>query len=344
MFTVNSPNFVLDALGNITIGGVMVADTEMYLCYNYASRPGALYSGKVSVLKLDGGTFTTYYVSSGGIFSETSTAVGLNTPVLKLGIDQAIQAIITDKQLQAQSIYAPYGIFEDMALSYANGNYGGRVYKCCSSTADNGIASPGWVKKYVDAVMPSTPDLSGYMKRSVNIISGTESVSYCLRNAYVSSNGGIEFTLQQINTSDARLKDIIARLNDVSALYMSLVPETFSFKPGMDGYDSSVIHFGVDAQATIKAMEAAGLNSENYCLVFKEDPMDIFGDTKYVNDHVLKVDYNEFHGLHIAMIQKQQKEIQKLQMENMELRGKIDILEQRMEELTYVINNKINQS
>lgn len=349
MFRVTSPNFTIDDSGNVDIGGIITAYGSLYLDARLfpAGSPQ-----KVNALTAKT-TIYTHYESRGnrpkGIYSYSAGSSEL-APILEIGKEASV--VTTDKQLQATSIYAPEGLFAECVMTYADianlwlmssadGTYGGTVYQCNGSYGNEGLASPGWVKNYVSRNMPSV-DLSGYMRRSVNVISGTQSVSYCLRNAYVSSSGGIEFTLQAINTSDARLKNIKRRLDDVTILYMLLVPEEFCFKPGMQGYDSTVTHFGVDAQATINAMEKAGINPSDYCLVFEEWPVEALGESTYVHDKVLKVDYNELHALHISMIQKQQKEIDELKRENMRLSGEITILNQKMEEILNVINHKDN--
>ena len=48
--------------------------------------------------------------------------------------------------------------------------------------------------------------------------------------------------------------------------------------------------------------------------------------------------------LMLKLIQEQHEEIESLKSQNFALQGSMAILEQRMEELEHVINNKINQS
>ena len=348
MFTVNSPNFVLDALGNITIGGVMVADTEMYLCYNYASRPGALYSGKVSVLKLDGGTFKTYYVSSGGIISETSAAVGLNTPVLKLGIDQSIQAIITDKQFQAPSIFANFGIFDQIAMGYATGTYGGRVYRCCDSVGDEGIASPGWVKNWAanqsyakSSDIPSSTYLDNrYMHNKVS--GGSDGAGSVFVHAIYYSSGTLTVTTASVSSSDERLKTSVSDMPDMESVYLKFKPKKFRFDDRLKGYDHRW-HYGLLAQSVEKDLIDAGVFLDDTGLIWKEPVYDDFHEREVINDElVYKLDKDELHAMHIQMIQKQHNEIEQLKRENLALQNRISILEQKMEVLENAINNKNN--
>ena len=351
MFTVNSPNFVLDALGNITIGGVMVADTEMYLCYNYASRPGALYSGKVSVLKLDGGTFKTYYVSSGGIISETSAAVGLNTPVLKLGIDQSIQAIITDKQFQAPSIFANLGIFDQIAMGYATGTYGGRVYRCCDSVGDEGIASPGWVKNWAEnqgyaksSDIPSVPSSTyldnRYMHNKVS--GGSDGAGSVFVHAIYYSSGTLTVKTASVSSSDERLKTNVSDMPDMESVYLKFKPKKFRFDDRLKGYDHRW-HYGLIAQSVEKDLIDAGIFLNDTGLIWKEPVYDDFHEREVINDElVYKLDKDELHAMHIQMIQKQHNEIEQLKQENLALKNRLSILEQKMEVLENVINNQNN--
>lgn len=351
MFTVNSPNFVLDALGNITIGGVMVADTEMYLCYNYASRPGALYSGKVSVLKLDGGTFTTYYVSSGGIISETSAAVGLNTPVLKLGIDQSIQAIITDKQFQAPSIFANFGIFDQIAMGYATGTYGGRVYRCCDSVGDEGIASPGWVKNWAanqgyakSSDIPSVPSSTYLDNRYMHdkVSGGSDGTGSVFVHAIYYSSGTLTVTTASVSSSDERLKTNVSDMPDMESVYLKFKPKKFRFDDRLKGYDHRW-HYGLIAQSVEKDLIDAGIFLNDTGLIWKEPVYDDFHEREVINDElVYKLDKDELHAMHIQMIQKQHTEIEQLKQENLALQNRLSILEQKMEVLENVINNQNN--
>lgn len=348
MFTVNSPNFVLDALGNITIGGVIVADTEMFLCYNYASRPGALYSGKVSVLKLDGGTFKTYYVSSGEIISETSAAVGLNTPVLKLGIDQSIQAIITDKQFQAPSIFANFGIFDQIAMGYATGTYGGRVYRCFDSVGDDGIASPGWVKNWAanqgyakSSDIPSSTYLDNrYMHKKAS--GGSDGTGSVFVHGIYYSSGTLTVTTASVSSSDERLKTSVSDMPDMESVYLKFKPKKFRFDDRLKGYDHRW-HYGLLAQSVEKDLIDAGVFLDDTGLIWKEPVYDDFHEREVINDElVYKLDKDELHAMHIQMIQKQHNEIEQLKQENLALQNRVSILEQKMEVLENVINNQNN--
>lgn len=88
------------------------------------------------------------------------------------------------------------------------------------------------------------------------------------------------------------------------------------------------------------------INPDLYSIVQKSKPLADTAEAQYTGgDDVYRVDYDQFHALHIYMIQKQQKEIEELKLDNFSLKGEVDILKQRlgkMEEMLNVINSKIN--
>lgn len=348
MFTVTSPNFIVDETGNVEIGGNFVADTRLSLCYDYASLPGIAYASKVDVLNIGGGSFNLYYVETTGkyILVETHTAIGGNSPVLYLGDDDKIRAVITDKQFQAPSIFANIGMFDQIAMGYATGTYGGRVYRCCDSVGDEGIASAGWVKKYVSAEIPNTSNFAPSThyhtitpsKIAPGSGSGTHNFMYNFET-YAGTNG-FSYTYGYVtgSLSDIRLKENIRKIEDISDKYMRLVPIQFNFHEDIDCVFKGT-HFGFIAQDVSKIF-----NDDSLSIVCREHQENESAN-KYLNgDDAYIMDKDELHALHVQMIQRHHIDIESLKQENLALQNKISILEQKMEVLENVINNKINQS
>lgn len=346
MFTIASPNIIIDEAGNVEIGGKFVADTQLNLCYEYASLPNISYASKVNVLKIDGGTFEKYYITKDGVLIETNSAVGMSLPLLLLGADPNIQAIITDKQFQAESIYSPEGIFDDLALDYTSGTYGGRVYKCCMSFGDDGIASPGWVKNYVSNNMPNTSNFAkanhtheNYVNDASYSFSDSPTTKYAPRYFGVSGNMlYVSGLLIATSSSDKRLKDNIAPLRDIHALYMCLYPVEYTWK---DGYVTTQkgVQFGLIAQDLEESLYRLGIADSGLILkeVAEEDERNIHGD-----EITYKIDKENLHAMHIQMIQLHEREIECLKQENLALKNQISILESEMEEFKNVIYNKNN--
>lgn len=360
MFTVTSPNFIVDENGNVEIGGEFVADTTMYLCFNYASLPGITHASKVDVLNVGGGELTTYSIYSGGILEETSVASGLNMPILNLGADEKIQLIKTDKQFQAASIYAGCGIFDDLGLLFTTGKYGGRIYKCLGGYGLEGIASPGYVQNWVSnqgyaksSDIPSVPSSSyldgRYMHDKQS--GGSDGTGSIFVHGVYYSSGVLTVTTASVSSSDERLKTNISDMPDMESIYLKFKPKKFRFDDRLKGYDHRW-HYGLLAQSVEKDLIDEGICLNDTGLIWKEPVYDDFHEREVIGDEaVYKLDKDELHAMHIQMVQKlwsrcndQQSEINDLRFKNLELSGELSILKREMEEIKDVINNKINQS
>lgn len=156
-------------------------------------------------------------------------------------------------------------------------------------------------------------------------IKGPDSSHNLATTTWVSSN----FTK---SGSDRRLKTDFKDMPDIAYLYMHLNPVMYKFKPGLKGYDDRT-HCGFIAQDIESLLK--GLNLGNINLVYKEkcdgdlsNETDIIGD-----DYVYRVDKDELHAMHVQMIQRQEKEIQQLRLENFSLNGEIEILKKQIERL-----------
>lgn len=156
-------------------------------------------------------------------------------------------------------------------------------------------------------------------------IKGPDSSHNLATTTWVSSN----FTK---SGSDRRLKTDFKDMPDIAYLYMHLNPVMYRFKPGLKGYDDRT-HYGFIAQDIESLLK--GLNLGNINLVYKEkcdgdlsNETDIIGD-----DYVYRVDKDELHAMHVQMIQRQEKEIQQLRLENFSLNGEIEILKKQIERL-----------
>ena len=350
MFTVDAPNITIDENGQVEIGGNFIADTAMYLCYNYASLPDMSFASKINVLNVCGGSFTKYYIASTGIFSEFFTATGLNTPVMKIGEDSKIQAVITDKQLQVGSIYATDGMFNDIALGFAIGTYGGRVYNCCDSVGDNGIASPGWVKNYVSAKMPDTSsfatvDSSGYVSNaryassagSASSATYADSAGSAKRCENESSNSHTancfisdSLIVYKVPSGSARrfktdIEPVVDAGLDPHRLYNIGVVQ-FKYKPSFYGLPEGT------EMPTVIGMLADDVDKEYPCACEYDD------DTGEV------INWLERYMIPpmLALIQEQHADIESLKQENLAMQNRLSILEQKMEEIANVINNQNN--
>ena len=128
--------------------------------------------------------------------------------------------------------------------------------------------------------------------------------------------------------SDFRLKKNISDLVDITDFYMKLKPKRYEFKDGLRGYDSRV-HYGFIAQ------DIASIEPESSNLVYKKlCDDDLSNEREVINDdYVYYVDKDELHAMHVQMIQKQQHEIEQLKLENVQIKGELGILKQRLERM-----------
>ena len=131
-----------------------------------------------------------------------------------------------------------------------------------------------------------------------------------------------------INTSDERLKVDILPLDDLTDIYMSFEPISYHFNPGLAGYEKE-LQYGLSAQKIEKAFKDHGITDN--ALVWKVAPDKGFHEDTYTGgDLVYHLDKDQLHALHIYMIQKQQHEIESLKLENVQIKGELDILKQRL--------------
>lgn len=133
--------------------------------------------------------------------------------------------------------------------------------------------------------------------------------------------------------SDKRLKRDISSIIEptIDDFYMNLTPTRYKYERGIGIGEDGKYQFGVIAQWTEKDMIDHTINPDSYSIIRKSKPFADTDEAKYTaGDDVYRVDYDQFHALHIYMIQKQQHEIESLKLENFQIKGELDILKQRL--------------
>lgn len=110
--------------------------------------------------------------------------------------------------------------------------------------------------------------------------------------------------------SDVRLKDIL-ELEDNETAYLNIEPVAYRFK---DGVNNKTVHFG------FKAQDLAEMFGGEYDLVeFDKDMTE--GERKYCQGGVYRINYDNFHALHVQMIQKLSKRVSALENELADLKS-----------------------
>ena len=120
--------------------------------------------------------------------------------------------------------------------------------------------------------------------------------------------------------SDIRMKNSISEIKDITSLYMDLKPVEYRYNEGV-GYEDN-LQFGVIAQWTQNELLNHGYNDCG--LVRGSKPLIDTDEANYIDDDVvLRVDYSQFHALHMKMIQKHEQEIISLKQEIKDIKERI---------------------
>ena len=356
MFTVDATNITIDENGQVEIGGNFIADTAVYLCYNYASLPGINYATKVNVMDIAGGSYSIYGISSGSMFAETYSTSGMINPILTIG--KGASVIKTDAQLQPDSIYSEMGLFKDIILDWTRGDNGGRVYKCCGSQGNNGIPSAEWVKDYVTANMPNTSNFAA-KNHTHNDYATKDSSGYVSKAYYASTAGGV--SSGGLNGYSGRLTFSDTTSGSTGQLYYKtyngayvITPSSSSRKIKHDIKDVCNADLDPRKLYDLRVVQFKFNNLESSDPLYEKDVIGLIAE-EVAETYPLGAEYDENGNPTswwdrylippmLYLIQEQHKDIELLKQENLALQNRVSILEQRMEEMWNVINNKINQS
>ena len=147
------------------------------------------------------------------------------------------------------------------------------------------------------------------------------------------SSGILTVTTASVKSSDERLKTNVSDMPDLESVYLKFKPKKFRFDDRLKGYDHRW-HYGLFAQSVEESLIEAGISIDDTGLIWKEPVYDDFHEREVICDEmVYKLDKDELHAMHIQMIQKQHKEIEQLKLENVQIKGELDILKQRLERM-----------
>lgn len=143
-------------------------------------------------------------------------------------------------------------------------------------------------------------------------------------------------------TSDERLKKDFVSLKDdhrFEAMFYLLDPMEYKFKNDKNGK----VHVGFSAQKVKTAMYSAGIEENEFFGYIHEysDRNDFDSEEAYEeflvrnngNSDCYGLSYQEFIPINTCMIQKQHQEIESLKIENLQIKGELDILKQRLKRL-----------
>ena len=178
----------------------------------------------------------------------------------------------------------------------------------------------------------TTKDLDNrYMHDKVS--GGSDGTGSIFVHSITYSSGILTVTTASVKSSDERLKTNVSDMPDLESVYLKFKPKKFRFDDRLKGYDHRW-HYGLLAQSVEESLIEAGISIYDTGLIWKEPVYDDFHEREVICDEmVYKLDKDELHAMHIQMIQKQHKEIEQLKLENVQIKGELDILKQRLERM-----------
>ena len=180
--------------------------------------------------------------------------------------------------------------------------------------------------------IPTTSDLDNrYMHDKFS--GGSDGTGSVFVHGIYYSSGILTVTTASVSSSDERLKTNVSDMPDLESVYMKFKPKKFRFDDRLKGYDHRW-HYGLLAQSVEESLIEAGISICDTGLIWKEPVYDDFHEREVICDEmVYKLDKDELHAMHIQMIQKQQHEIESLKLENLQIKGELDILKQKLKRL-----------
>lgn len=225
-----------------------------------------------------------------------------------------------------QSVYGVSGMHTTVHGSVVFDDSVKRVY-LGSMTANHRVATIGDIPSTSGFLTRS--DISGFITGITVNDRGNSAASAGKYTAYLYLAVGSSGTYSSVSgyhilASDRRMKDFVTDAPDIAVAYMGLRPVHFKFKDNADGVDQHW-HYGFIAQEVKDAFDLAGISTYGEALVGHDEENDMW-----------LLDKSEMHAMHVQMIQKQQREIEQLKKE-------IDVLKQKVGDLSNVILSKNNQ-
>lgn len=329
-YGLSSKQFSIDSYGNASFSGTLSATsiTSSGALNDYLTSSDLGVSGTTSI---DGGRITTGTISADRIDVDNLVATRGNfTKEFNVRIEAITDfynGITCDKDgtkifyFSKSSGRRSYVHVKDDLIDIVSQNGLGRIEFNADVATLNGsqiINSADLARALGDYVVPS--DLKDYLKTSslstelgkitsnVNFYATpyiTKHSSYLAREDWCNNKFATK-------SSDKRLKNRINILSDICDFYMNLLPVEFYFNSDLKEYPTNK-QYGLLAQDVKNNLELHNCFDSGIVKLYK--PYKEFNENLYVNDMVYKIDYNQFHAFHIAMIQKHEREIVELKQQ-----------------------------
>ena len=245
-----------------------------------------------------------------------------------------------DSDTGETKFYGEQTFYEDKSMS-TSGRFGYGYIDGMSSPLGFYFNKNLYVNKNKVALAKNIPDTSkfapanhshGNYVSNVSVSSSSSTGTKFVHDASISGNT-LYLTRYVYSASDIRLKQNVTDLPDLTQIYMQLEPKKFKYSDVLKGY-SKDWKFGLIAQDMERLFYEANIPIEETGLITLEQSDSVFNEDKLVGDDVVhRINYDQFHAMHIQMIQKQHKEIESLKLENVRIKGELDILKQKLKRL-----------
>lgn len=285
--------------GNINIANKFVVDSSGNITL-FDENPYNLRDGLISIVSNDNSSGT--YMNSKVIFIINKT----DDCRTILGED----GISTDGYMNAKTIEQNGNKVIDTSTFY----YELAQYLNTRNISVTTIDDYGGYGKYIDFVgetCAATPSWT---------------MNYIASRGYATTSY-VDSKVSSSSSSDLRFKKNITNINDTfKDVYMDFKVKQYKFKDGVNISEPNKIHFGLIAQQVNSNLISHNLTADDYDLVETINNNESYDSLESLytgsNQHY-KINYENLHGMHIMMIQEQQKEIEMLKSEIAELKEMI---------------------
>lgn len=276
---------------------------------------------------------TSHVFAAGG--TDHSNYVDCPFRVTKAGKLYATEAVISGNSTFSGSLSAASGTFSGN-LSAAGGTFAGKLSAVSGTFTTLSAGQSTFSTKQVKIATPSGKASDGAIYIGDSGVSGWEDITIRPSSDNLGNIGtaGKSWDILYvrdgaIHSSDRnRKKDIVVMGEKQEQLFNLLSPVTYKFIDSKQGRT----HYGFISQEVEDAILECGLETKEFAAfckdVKRDDDDNLVFDENGNQEYVYSLRYTEFIALNTHMIKK-------LQVENKELRERLDLLEDKLQQLLY---------
>lgn len=332
----------LDTNGNLQMTGVLTAST-----INGGTISGTSISGgSITGTTINGGIISGAYMYGGNINIADNFIVDANGVVTLYDESYSVDTDLIQVKKKNQDIFTKIKA-GNIILKNSAGNYStlsanslettyifadhikqGNYNVIDTNTFDSNL-SPYLTTGNISEEIISDGGGYGYyiyFKGNTRAATPSWTMNYIASRGYATTSY-VDSKVSSSSSSDFRFKKNITNINDTfKDVYMDFKVKQYKFKDGVNISEPNKIHFGLIAQQVNSNLTSHNLTADDYDLVETINNNETYDSLESLytgsNQHY-KINYENLHGMHIMMIQEQQKEIEMLKSEIAELKETI---------------------